>query len=50
MEDNIRMDLRKILWEDDWMHLALDRDRWQALINTVMSLRVPLKAGNFLTS
>jgi hypothetical protein len=41
MEDNIRMYLRKNWWEDvDWMHLALDRDQWWALLNTVMNLQV----------
>jgi len=25
----------------DWIDLAQDRDRWQALVNTVMSLHVP---------
>jgi len=34
----------------DWIGLAEDRDRWQALMNAVMNLRVPLNAGNFLTS
>jgi hypothetical protein len=34
----------------DWIHLAGDRDQWQALVNTVMNLRVPLRAGNFLTN
>jgi hypothetical protein len=25
----------------NWMHLAQDRDKWQALVNMVMSLQVP---------
>jgi hypothetical protein len=41
-EDNIRMDLREIGWEDvDWMHLAQNRDQRRAVVNTVMSRRVP---------
>jgi hypothetical protein len=41
-EDNIEMDLREIGFGDmDWIHLAQDRDRWRALVNTVMNLRVP---------
>jgi ribosome biogenesis protein Nip4 len=36
-EDNIRLDVREIGWESvDWMHLAKDRDQWQAVVNTVM--------------
>jgi hypothetical protein len=35
-------DLGEIGFGDvDWIHLAQDRDRWWALVNTVMSLRVP---------
>ena len=33
----------------DWIKLAQD-NRWQALVNAVMNLWVPLNAGNFLTS
>jgi hypothetical protein len=41
-EDNINMDLREIGFGDvDWIHWAQDRDRWRALVNMVMSLRVP---------
>jgi hypothetical protein len=41
-EDNIKMDLTETGSGDvDWFHLAQDRDRWQALVNTVMSIWVP---------
>jgi hypothetical protein len=40
-EDGIRMDLREIDWGSvDWIQLAQDRDRWRALVNKVMNLRV----------
>jgi hypothetical protein len=48
-EDNIKMDLREIGFEDvDWIHWAQDRDRWRALMNTVMNLRGSIKCGEFL--
>jgi len=34
----------------DWMHLSQDGDMWQSFVNTLMNLRVPMKAGNFLSS
>jgi hypothetical protein len=41
-EDNILMDLRAIgFGAVGWIHWAQDRDRWRALVNTVMNLRVP---------
>ena len=40
-EDNIKMALREVGGGGDWMELAQDRDRWRALVNTVMNLRVP---------
>jgi hypothetical protein len=40
--DNIEMDLREIKWDGmDWIDLEQDRNRWRALVNTVMYLRIP---------
>jgi hypothetical protein len=40
--DNIRMDLGEVGWGDvDWIGLAKDGNRWRALVNSVLNLRVP---------
>ena len=41
-EDNIKMDLEEVGGGyGDWMELVQDRDRWRALVSTVMKFRVP---------
>ena len=45
-EDHIKMDLQEVGGGcGDWIELAQDRDRWQALVNTVRNLRVPKMRG-----
>jgi hypothetical protein len=36
------MDLKEVGWGDtNWIYLAYDRNRWQALVNAVINLQVP---------
>ena len=45
-EDNIKMELQKVgRGCEDWMELSQDRDRWRALVGTVMNLRVSKMRG-----
>ena len=47
-DDNIKMDLQEVgRGCEDGMELAQDRDRWRALVSTVMNIGVP-KCGEFL--
>jgi hypothetical protein len=41
--------IRKVCEGVNWIGLARDRDKWQAVLQAVMKLRVPRKAENFLT-
>jgi hypothetical protein len=50
-EDNIRMDLVEVEWGDmDWIGLAQDRERWRALANSALNLRVHKMLGNYRVS
>jgi hypothetical protein len=50
-EDTIKMFLQELGCRGTyWIVPARDRDRWWALVNPATNLRVPLNAGNFLSS
>jgi hypothetical protein len=40
--DNIRMNFGEVQWGDvDWIVLARDTNRWRALVNSILNLRIP---------
>jgi hypothetical protein len=44
--DNIKMEIAKIVLSGvDWVRMAQDRDKWRALVNAVMNLRILYNAG-----
>ena len=48
-EDNIKMDLQELgCGGMDWINLAEDKDRWQALVNAIMKPLGSIKCGGFL--
>jgi len=45
-DDNIKMGLQEVGEGcGDWMDLAQDKDRWRALVSTVINFRVPKMRG-----
>jgi len=37
-------------WTLEWIHMAQDRNRWRALVNTVMNFRIAQNERNFLSN
>jgi hypothetical protein len=49
-EDDIKKDPQEVRWSGmDWIDLAWNMDKWRALVNAVMNLRVPQNAVKFVT-
>jgi hypothetical protein len=41
-EDNIKMDLQGVVYGGvDWIGMTQDKDRWRALVDAAMNLRIP---------
>jgi hypothetical protein len=51
LENNIQMVVRERGCDGtDWFHLAKERDKWKALVSTIMNIRAPQNVGKFLNS
>jgi hypothetical protein len=51
LKNNIKVNPKEIVFESvGWIRLAQDRNQWRDVVNTVMNLPVPQKAGNLVTS
>jgi hypothetical protein len=48
--NNIKIDLKTMVWGIDWIQIASDRQQWRDRVDTVMNLRVPWNWRSFLTS
>jgi hypothetical protein len=48
-EVNIKMDVKEMCLDVDWMYVAQDRNQSRDLMNTIMKFWILLKARNFLT-
>jgi hypothetical protein len=47
--EGIKVDLKELCWEDvDWMNVAQDRDKWRAVVKSVIKLSGYIKCGEFL--
>jgi hypothetical protein len=45
------MDITELGWHNmHWIDLAQDKDKWTALVNMIMNVRVPQNVGSFFSS
>ena len=50
-ETNVTVGRKKIGWDGvDWIHLAQDIEKWRAVMQLLLNLRVPYSAVNVLRS
>jgi len=50
-EDNIKMYVKEMGWEGmDWIRMAQDRDKWQAVVNIIIYLQAALNVAYFVIS